>query len=184
MTASREGIWDLVWSPDGKRAAIWDSNGVRIFDMQSGQLLWTYILRISQALPVISLRLAWSPNGKQLFLVTTNTFRVLDVEKDRLALINTHGDIQIWSTSGGDPTWVSAPYDADLPNSYINARPWISWLPEGDVLASGYFLGEYSLWQASTGKLLFQKSLLREHIRVARCRCGRQVPHGPPMQLA
>lgn len=135
----------LAWSPDGKYCAIVSTEaslGVLIWDIPAHKQVSACDL-LGTSDPISGyFKLAWSPDGRQL------------------ASIDVAGNIQVWSASGGSPSWSwSYANQASQPSSssYASIHPWISWSPEGDILASGYFRGEYALWQASTGQLLFQK---------------------------
>jgi WD40 repeat protein len=135
----------LAWSPDGKHCAIASpeaSPGVLIWDILARKQIAVCDLLGTSDLISGYFKLAWSSSGRQL------------------ASIDVAGNIQVWSASGGSPIWswsYANQASQSSSSSYISIHPWISWSPEGNILASGYFRGEYALWQASTGQLVFQK---------------------------
>jgi WD40 repeat protein/tRNA A-37 threonylcarbamoyl transferase component Bud32 len=53
-------LWSVVWSPDGKRLAFGERNGLHVWDVESGKESFGYAGEISTG------RLAWSPDGRTL----------------------------------------------------------------------------------------------------------------------
>jgi WD40 repeat protein len=145
----------LAWSRDGRLCAIASSAypGLAIWDIPACKQVAFCALPEADAArspaesPVGNqFVLEWSPDGQQL------------------ASIDKGGNIHVWSPVSGPPkwSWSYATQVAEASSSSTTIRPWISWSPNGDILASGNFLGEFALWQAESGQLLFQKQPSKE----------------------
>lgn len=132
--------FQLAWSPDHTRFALADRYArdrvMLIWDLSTHQQVAAYPFPVeNQSVPM---QLTWSATGKYL------------------AALYDSGVIQVWSLVGNLSTWYALS-DA-YQNSPISVRPWINWSPQGEILAGGCYLGGYTLWQASTGKILLQNT--------------------------
>ncbi|WP_126631174.1 WD40 repeat domain-containing protein [Dictyobacter alpinus] len=147
-TPNVNDITRLAWSPDGSRCAIYPGTiPSETSSLGKEQVIFVWNIVDRRRIAVCSIpptitppdflsELAWSPDSSQL------------------ASIDTNGIVMVWPASGGLPTWSSP--SVNYYGSSTTMTPWIRWSGI-DTLTSGHFLGEYTLWQASSGKQLFQK---------------------------
>lgn len=125
---ARGRLLDTAWSPDGRRLAASDSEGViRVWDGQSGELLPGRMATSSRA-PVMLI--LWSPDGATL------------------AAGSDDAKVYLWDGLSGE-------LRATL-SAHFNCLEGLAWSPDGSALASGAVDRCLRLWdiQQSTQRLL------------------------------
>lgn len=120
-------IFDLAWSPDGKRLVTNGSDdSVAIWNVEAAQVEQRLFGHTVPAVFVIS----WSPNGK--YIVTGGMDKVVDV----------------WDAETGDLLY--SLYDA---GNWIRS---VAWSPDGKLFATGDSNNVVRVWNAESGGLLWR----------------------------
>ncbi len=162
---------NLFWSPDGKRVAIANADGVfQVWEAATGRLISTHY--DSGRSTKISL-LGWTADGKRLIatiLGPANTVQVWDSDTGNTLVTFSHsypvaashdgkyvavgsgGSVQIWDTFAG--TQVST---FDTATSHVDS---IAWSPDDSLLATtntiqsadGATFSTVGVWQAANGQ--------------------------------
>jgi WD40 repeat protein len=160
-------VWDVAFSPDGKRLAACGSKGIRIWDVASRETpaTWPSESRLNQCL-------AFSPDGNRLAVggiegmvdvwdtatgQTVQTFKghfgpvyaiAFSPDGTRLATGGSDGTLRLWDATAR-PDAVSVPKDGPLGMEF----PYLS--PDGQTLLTGFKSGvrrPLRLWDTATGQ--------------------------------
>jgi WD40 repeat protein len=175
LPVARLGVWDVAWSPDGRRVAVARSSGLgsnlRVWDAQTGQGERVLTGHQEQVYAV-----AWSPGSKRLASASEDgTIRVWDPDTGAsvLTLTGHAGAVKAvaWSPDGnrlatGSQDQSARIWDAQTGHmiavlgghgGYVNA---VAWRPDGSSLATASDDRTIRLWDPGTGKPL---SIFRGH---------------------
>jgi len=121
-------------SPDGKTVAVYtDASEVLILELATGKILKTLDTKVGSA---YSLR--FSPDGRTLAVGGGG-----GSGKDKL-----EANLDLWDVASGKRLWRrGADSDTVL---------WLAFSPDGKILASGGHYDGARVWEAATGKLMYQ----------------------------
>ncbi|MBX3080457.1 MAG: PD40 domain-containing protein [Anaerolineae bacterium] len=123
-------ITALAWSPDGRKIAIGDSNGiVKVFDVRSGQITFS----TTQSKVGFIVDIAWNPANESVIAVAYSTSVYLwDIDSNTLLKTLNLGDRAVTS---------------------------LSWNAINTTLAVAFIDSRISLWNTTTGNKLSEKRL-------------------------
>lgn len=148
----QSGAWSFGFSGDGRRVAGWAGSGVRVWDVNSGELLAT--LRVAGQLVD---KIAPSPDGK------------------RVAVSDPNGEITLWDVASAKVLlrWIALlpdnPGDGSNPELALKSLDWIAVTPQGYYDASPgaerwirWRLGSQTLSTAHFKRRLQRSDLIRK----------------------
>jgi WD40 repeat protein len=153
----------IAWSPDDRRlASAWNDGTIRVYDVESGQRIWSVVLHAEQAICV-----AWSIDGKSIAssggdslihicdsatgtkkqTLKGHTAAVMRIawqpDGDRLASASSDRSVKVW-----DPTTGKLMLSFSNPSSQMKT---VEWSPDGKTLAAGSEDGTIFIYDASPG---------------------------------
>lgn len=167
LTAQDDITWSAAFSPDGRRVVTGHSDGVRLWDTQTGELLSSSVTDDSEE----EVRaLVFSPNGRQVVYGRGGLLQIWDVDTDRTTAPRRQGhDIQInaiaFSHDGArlvsaDADGVVRIWDANVWEPVGNPLPGydefvtaVAFTDDGRVVSGGA-TGVLRIWDADTGELV------------------------------
>jgi WD40 repeat protein len=127
LPADKLAVWDMAWSPDGRRVAFSRSRGtgsyVRVRDAATGQGERVLAGHKQQVFA-----LAWSPDSK------------------RLATASEDDTIRVWDPTTGESVLTLTGHTGD-----VGA---VAWSPDGSRLATGSHDQTARIWDARSGRML------------------------------
>lgn len=156
------------FSPDGKQIAVTErDNAVRLYDVESGMRIWSYVVTLDNSYENYTSDVAFSPDGRTVVAgATDHAIYILDattgIESGRLLGHESYpwslcftADSQILYSSGWDSKirrWdMKRKSEIPLENCEY-ASSMISASPDGQCLAAVYESGRVSVVSAETGK--------------------------------
>ena len=162
-----DDVTAVAWSPDGKRIATGADDGVRVWDVVTGEGLFS----LEHGSKVRSV--AWSPDGRRIAAASDGGVRVLDAVTGEELLNLEHSRLVrsvAWSPDGRHIA-TSSTFDAVRVWDAVTGKELLSlergrgfgsvvWSPDGSRIAAGSFGGVW-VWDAVTGEELL--SLKRGH---------------------
>jgi WD40 repeat protein len=169
VTYARRGdhdeLWNALMTPDGQRVAVNDgvneyAGRIRLFDAQSGALLWTVRDTLLFAFSADGQHLLTSDGGNQVHVRDTATGAVLSTleapdfvesaafspDETRIATTVDPGSARIWDARTGK---VLVDLSADFGRMFM-----VHFSPDGTRLVTAGHDGEGHVWDATTGRPL------------------------------
>ncbi len=141
---SSKDIWTVAWSPDGKYiASSGDDPTIHVWDVKTGQDVFTYTGHRGKGQYTSVVALAWSPEGDRIVSASTQN--------------DTNGykpDIQVWNVKSRRLITSYAGHNP-APGHYNTAGS-VSWSPDGTrIVTSGIYDGTTQIWNAQTGANIY-----------------------------
>lgn len=115
--------FNIAASPDGKLLAVSSLRGVKVFQLDNGEIVYSFEKEISQYFQGIYSYIAWSPDGKNLAIGKPNI------------------GVRIWDTSSWE---ILADLGDEEKRTY--ELPGFAWSSNGDELALGLGDGQIQIW--------------------------------------
>ena len=155
-----DDVTAVAWSPDGKRIATGADDGVRVWDVVTGEGLFS----LEHGSKVRSV--AWSPDGRRIAAASDGGVRVLDAVTGEELLNLEHSsqvDSVAWSPDGsriatgsdGGVRVLDAVTGEELLNlEHSRLVRSVAWSPDGRHIATSSTFDAVRVWDAVTGKEL------------------------------
>lgn len=140
LIAKSNGVYNMSASPNGKMIAVTREQGVEVYDLTNGDLVYFFSVDKFEGLHFYSY-IAWSPNGK--FLATGRP----------------SSGINIWNTSNWNVlTEVQDPIDKGYQVSGFE------WSPDSNQLALGMRDGTIQIWDSKANTWTIQENCNTEQV--------------------
>ena len=152
-----DDVTAVAWSPDGKRIATGADDGVRVWDVVTGEGLFS----LEHGSKVRSV--AWSPDGRRIAAASDGGVRVLDAVTGEELLNLEHSsqvDSVAWSPDGSriatgpDGVWV---WDAVTGKELLSLEHGsqvdsVVWSPDGRYILTKSWRSEIRIWDVTSGE--------------------------------
>jgi len=163
-------VYAISWSPNGRYLASASEDGtVQVWDAATGQRLYTYGQQSNSASPSPWSTVSWSPDGTRLAIGGPGGALVFDALTGKNATtynaqgtvhdvawspggqylaIASNSAVQVWNVANKQNVYT---FTGDSESAFA-----VAWSPTGQRVASGSGDGMVSVWDALTGKHLYQ----------------------------
>ncbi|MCB0206708.1 MAG: WD40 repeat domain-containing protein, partial [Anaerolineae bacterium] len=127
-----QGEWASTWSPDGTRILATASDGARLWDAETGQLLLTFQHDAPNGA-------VWSSDGQHI--LTYGGGEAVGYQSS-----GGSGTARVWDATSGELVFTLEGHEAGIMSA--------EWSPKGDRILTASLDNSARIWEATTGKLL------------------------------